>query len=204
MSSIKREMTSTASPAPTSADQDYITAGITQLTTYFKVSILLGVAAVLVAIAAAIGLAGQCLARILKREDIMSDVPGTPGSGGLSRIPFTVAAENQIKSLSFWLTIVGWLNAFAAVGDIINLAMPQRNFGQIINLILHIAVATWSLQAARAFKSVATTDVADQAYLVEGFTKLRSLFLLQGVIVLVELAFVTAVLLFVGFYHVAR
>ncbi len=38
------------------ADQDYITAGITQLNIYFKVSILLGVAAVLVAITAAIGL----------------------------------------------------------------------------------------------------------------------------------------------------
>ena len=38
------------------ADQDYITAGITQLNTYLKVSILLGVAAVLVAITAAIGL----------------------------------------------------------------------------------------------------------------------------------------------------
>jgi hypothetical protein len=41
------------------ADQDYITAGITQLTTYFKVSILLGLAAVLVAITAALGLAAK-------------------------------------------------------------------------------------------------------------------------------------------------
>jgi hypothetical protein len=129
----------------------------------------------------------------------MSEIPSTPG---LSRIPFTVAAENQLKSLSFWLAIVGWVNAAAAVGDIINLVMG-RNVGQIINLLLHIAVATWSLQASRAFKTVATTDVADQAYLVQGFTKLRSLFLLQGVIVLVELAFVVAVLLFVAFY-VAR
>jgi len=126
----------------------------------------------------------------------MSDVPGTPESGGLSRIPFTVAAENQIKSLSFWLTVVGWLNVIAAVSDIINLVLPQRNLGQIVNVILHIAVAAWSLQAAKAFKSVATADVADQAYLVEGFTKLRSIFLLQGVLILVGLAFVTAVLLF--------
>ena len=36
------------------ADQDYIAAGITQLVTYFKVSILLAVAAVLLAITAAI------------------------------------------------------------------------------------------------------------------------------------------------------
>jgi hypothetical protein len=39
------------------ADQDYITAGIVQLKTYFKVSILLSVAVMLVAIAAGISLA---------------------------------------------------------------------------------------------------------------------------------------------------
>jgi hypothetical protein len=41
------------------ADQDYIAAGVARLNTYFKVSILLGVAAVLVAITAAIGLAAR-------------------------------------------------------------------------------------------------------------------------------------------------
>jgi hypothetical protein len=41
------------------ADQDYITAGVRQLNTYFKVSIMLGVAAVLVALTAAISLAAK-------------------------------------------------------------------------------------------------------------------------------------------------
>ena len=50
----------------------------------------------------------------------MSDLSGTSGPAGLSRIPFTTAAEAQIKSLSFWLAVVGWLNAIAAVGDFIN------------------------------------------------------------------------------------
>jgi hypothetical protein len=126
----------------------------------------------------------------------MSDVPGPSAPGELSRIPFTAAAEGQIKSLSFWLAVVGWLNIVAAAGDIINLIMPQRNLGQVFNLILHVALASWSLQAARAFKSVATTDVADQAYLVQGFTKLRSIFLLQGILIIVALAFVAAVVLF--------
>jgi hypothetical protein len=134
----------------------------------------------------------------------MSDIPSAPGSGGLSRIPFTVAAENQIKSLSFWLTIIAWLNAVVAVGDLINMVL-QRNPGQVVNLILHIALTAWSFQAAVAFKAVATTDVADQAYLVQGFGKLRSIFLLQGVLVLVGLAFVAAVLLFyLTVPHVAR
>jgi hypothetical protein len=126
----------------------------------------------------------------------MSDVPGPSAPGELSRIPFTAAAEGQIKSLSFWLAVVGWLNIIAAAGDLINLVTPQRNLGQIFNLILHVALASWSLQAARAFKSVATTDVADQAYLVQGFTKLRSIFLLQGILIIVSLAFVAAVVLF--------
>jgi hypothetical protein len=126
----------------------------------------------------------------------MSDIPGTSAPGELSRIPFTAAAEGQIKSLSFWLAVVGWLNIIAAAGDILNLIMPHRNLGQIFNLILHVALASWSLQAARAFKSVATTDVADQAYLVQGFTKLRSIFLLQGILIIVSLAFVAAVVLF--------
>jgi hypothetical protein len=130
----------------------------------------------------------------------MSDVPGTSGPGELSRIPFTAAAEAQIKSLSFWLAVVGWLNVVAAVADFINLVLPQRNLGLIFNLILHLAMATWSLQAARAFGGVATTDVADQAYLVQGFTNLRSIFLIQGVLIIVALAFVAAVLLFLVFH----
>jgi hypothetical protein len=41
------------------ADQDYIAAGVTQLNTYLKVSVLLGLAAALVALTAAIGLAAK-------------------------------------------------------------------------------------------------------------------------------------------------
>jgi hypothetical protein len=129
----------------------------------------------------------------------MSDVSGTSEPAGLSRIPFSAAAEAQIQSLSFWLTVVGWLNVAAAVGELIAL-FAHRNFGEIVNPILHLAVALWSLQAARAFHNVATTDVADQAYLVEGFTKLRSIFLLQGLLIVVGLAFVAAVALALIFY----
>jgi hypothetical protein len=114
----------------------------------------------------------------------------------LSRIPFTIEAETQIKTLSFWLTVVAWLNVAAAVFVIVNLALPGRNLGLIADLILYVAIATWSFQAAGAFRNVAETDVADQAYLVQGFSKLRSIFLLQGMLVLVAMAFVTAVLLF--------
>ncbi len=115
---------------------------------------------------------------------------------GLSRIPFTVAAEAKIKSLSFWLSIVGWVGIVAGVIELIDLLTPARNAGQIVNAIIHFLMGYWCLQAATAFKKVATTDEADQAYLVQGFSRLRSIFLLQGIMILVALAFVTAVLLF--------
>ena len=115
---------------------------------------------------------------------------------GLSRIPFTVAAEAKIKSLSFWLSIVGWVGIVAGVLDLINLVTPARNPGQIGNAIIHFLMGYWCLQAATAFKKVATTDEADQAYLVQGFSRLRNIFLLQGIMILVGLAFATAVLLF--------
>ena len=41
------------------ADQDYITAGLVQLQTYFKISILLGLAAALVGLTAALGMAAR-------------------------------------------------------------------------------------------------------------------------------------------------
>jgi hypothetical protein len=58
-------------------------------------------------------------------------------------------------------------------------------------------------QAASAFKNVATTDVADQAYLVQGFSKLRNVFLLQSILILLALAFVAAACVFV-LLHGAR
>jgi hypothetical protein len=115
---------------------------------------------------------------------------------GLTRIPFTVATETRIKSLSFWLSVLGWIGLVAGVFDLLALITPARNFGQVANAIVHILVATWCFQAATAFQKVATTDEADQAYLVKGFYHLRTLFLFQGLLVLIGLAFATAVLLF--------
>jgi hypothetical protein len=115
---------------------------------------------------------------------------------GLARIPFSVEAEGHIKGLAFWLSVVGWLSIAAAAANFINLLAPSRNFGHMVDVLVHALIGAWSLQAARAFRNLATTDTADQEYLVEGFTKLRSIFLLQGILVIVMLAFVATVLLF--------
>jgi hypothetical protein len=126
----------------------------------------------------------------------MSLSQSAPPPGGLSRIPFTLDAEKQIKALAFWLGIMGWVGIVAGAIDVINLVV-SRNFGLIFSAILQILMGVWSLQAAVAFRQVATTDVADQAYLLVGFSRLRSIFLLQGILILVGLAFVAAVVLFV-------
>jgi hypothetical protein len=130
----------------------------------------------------------------------MTTGEGEPGDRGLARIPFSVEAEGHIKGLSLWLSVVGWLSIVAGVGDLINLMAPARNVGHVANAFLHLLIGIWSLQAAKAFRNVATTDTSDQAYLVEGFTKLRSIFLLQGVLILVGLAFLAAVGLFLLFH----
>ena len=115
---------------------------------------------------------------------------------GLSRIPFTQAAEGKIKSLAGWLTILGWVGVAAGFLDLISMVSAAHNAGQIGNAIIHLLVGFWCLQLAKAFRKVATTDEDDQGYLVKGFSELRKVFLLQGIMVLVGFAFVTAVLLF--------
>lgn len=134
----------------------------------------------------------------------MSTGESVAGDRGLARIPFTVEAEGQIKGLSFWLTILGWLNVVAGVLNIISVVMPARNFGHFVDALVHFLIGVWALQAARAFRNLATTDTADQAYLVEGFTRLRSIFLLQGILILIVLAFVAAVFLFVMLHVLAQ
>jgi hypothetical protein len=132
----------------------------------------------------------------------MATEPVTPAPGGLRRIPFTAAAEAQIRTLSFWLSVVGWINVAATVLDVLNLVLPARNVGYVADAVIHALVGAWALQAARAFKEVATTDRADQANLALGFTKLRAIFLLQGAMILVGLAVLAAVLLAVLLYNV--
>src|SRR5207302_1153193 len=94
------------------------------------------------------------------RGGVMATNPVTSEPGGLRRIPFTAAAEVQIKTLSFWLSLVGWLNVAAAVLALVNLVTTAGSVGHIANALVHALIGFWWLQAARAFKAVATTDVA--------------------------------------------
>src|SRR5690242_15668938 len=112
----------------------------------------------------------------MKGGAAMATSEGVPGDRGLARIPFSVEAEGHIKGLALWLAVLGWLSVAAGVLDLIVLVSPARNVGQLANAVVHLLIGIWSLRAATAFRNVATTDTADQAYLVEGFARLRSIF----------------------------
>jgi hypothetical protein len=135
-----------------------------------------------------------------EREIAMTTGESAAENRGLARIPFSIEAEGHIKSLALWLSILGWLNIVAAVFNLIGVLSSVRNSGQFVNFLISLLLGIWARQAASAFRAVATTDTADQAYLVQGFTKLRAIFLLQGIMIIVGLAFVAAVGLFLLFW----
>ncbi len=102
----------------------------------------------------------------------------TSSSEPVSRIPFTAQDEANIKALSAWmsgsafLTVVGV--AVSLVMFCIALNRGHANFGVMIDVMIKIMLAVWLFQAATAFRKIATTDEADQHYLVRGFSKLRT------------------------------
>ncbi len=53
--------------------------------------------------------------------------------------------------------------------------------GQLLGAVTMFLIGWWSYQAAEKFASVASTDTADQRLLMDGFSLLRRVFLLQGV-----------------------
>jgi hypothetical protein len=69
------------------------------------------------------------------------------------------------------------------------IALGVRNdVGQLIGAIVAFLIGLWSYRAANAFAAVATTDTADQRYLMTGFSLLRRVFLLQAVLVIIGLS----------------
>src|SRR5262249_24700337 len=101
------------------------------------------------------------------------------------------AAEAMLRSLAGWMTAAGWIHLALSIGDILNM-FATKNPGVLVNALLKIVSGEWSIQAAESFRMVATTDKADQAYLVQGFRKLHSIFLLQAGLVIRSLVLFVA------------
>jgi len=105
----------------------------------------------------------------------------------LSRIPFTPRAEASILELSKWMRISGVIGMIGGVLRVVIAIGVRNDAGQLIGAVVTFLVGLWSYQAAKAFASVATTDTADQRFLMEGFSLLRRVFLLQAVLVIIGL-----------------
>jgi hypothetical protein len=114
--------------------------------------------------------------------------PATP-ERRLSRIPFTFQDEANIKALSNWMQVAAVISIAGAVAKVVLAFTPRQDFGKIIDAVITFLIGLWIYQASTAFRKVATTDTADQSYLMEGFTLLRRVFLLQAILVIVVLTF---------------
>src|SRR5207253_925766 len=100
----------------------------------------------------------------------------------------------SILSLSKWMRIAGVIGMVGGVLKALIALGVQRNFGELIGAFFTFLIGLWSYQAAAAFAAVATTDTADQRYLVGGFALLRRVFLLQAVLVIIGLGFLIVAL----------
>jgi hypothetical protein len=129
--------------------------------------------------------------------------PTTPETP-LSRIPFTPRAEASILELSKWMRIAAVFGMAAAVLKVVIVLIVHNDIGQFISAVVTFLIGLWSYQAAGAFAAVAKTDTADQRYLMEGFSLLRRVFLLQAVLVIIGLGVLLVALIGGAIYLMSR
>jgi hypothetical protein len=122
----------------------------------------------------------------------------------LSRIPFTSRAEASILELSKWMRISGVIGMLGGVLRVVIALSVRNDAGQLIGAGVTFLVGLWSYQAANAFVAVATTDTADQRYLMEGFSLLRRVFLLQAVLVIIGLGLFVVAAIGAAIYFASR
>lgn len=116
-----------------------------------------------------------------------------------NRIPFTEEDERRIASAATWGMIVALTSIAAGVLSLLVQSSLMLRFGSLDKALLvplvqagiTVMINVWLLQASQAFRKVALTDEADQAYLLQGFRKLRGYFMVQ--VILILLAIVAAI-----------
>lgn len=115
------------------------------------------------------------------------------------RIPFTREDEERIASAGLWGMIAAVTSITSTALGVVVAVMSRdatNVMRQIIGLVLNTILAVWLLQASTAFRRVALTDEADQHHLLVGFSKLRSYFMMTGILIFI--AFGLVVLLVLG------
>jgi hypothetical protein len=126
----------------------------------------------------------------------MSETPNSSPAteAPLSRIPFTARQEASIRALCNWMQIAAVISVIGAVSKVVSAFTPRLDYSKLIDAALTFLIGVWIYQAGTAFRKVVTTDTADQSYLMEGFTLLRRVFLLQSILVILVLAFLVVAL----------
>jgi hypothetical protein len=114
------------------------------------------------------------------------------------RIPFTREDEERIASAGLWGIVVAVTSlASALIGAALSVMSRQGGemFRGLLGLTLNGILALWLLQASLAFRRVATTDEADEHYLLLGFSKLRGYFMMTGILIFIGFGLVVLVIL---------
>lgn len=115
-------------------------------------------------------------------------------------IPFSEEDEGKMKSAATWgmivaitsiigagISLIGTASSMADLPEELRkLAMSVMVPGMLIEAF-YLTINVFLLQACRAIRKVATTNEADQAYLLAAFRKLRLYFMVQVIMVLVGL-----------------
>src|SRR4051794_2635425 len=121
-----------------------------------------------------------------------------PPQAPLARIPFSPKAEASIRALAGWMQTAAVISIVAAVLKFVGAFVPRYHGGHIFDAVITLLIGVWVYQAPVAFRKVATTDEADQRYLMEGFTQLRKVYLLQTVMLAISLTFLVIALVVAG------
>ena len=112
------------------------------------------------------------------------------------RIPFTPEDEQAIASASTWGLIVGGTSiATGIISLLVQIPMileteALRGFiaAPVLQAAFTVLINVWLLQASLAFRKVALTNEADQAFLLEGFRRLRAYFMIQLILIIAAVA----------------
>jgi hypothetical protein len=123
-----------------------------------------------------------------------SQFPSAIGEAPLRRIPFTAGQEASIRALCNWMQIAAVVSIIGAIGKFVSAFTPRQDFGKVIDAAITFLIGLWIYQAGTAFRRVITTDEADQRHLMEGFTLLRRVFLLQSILLIIVFAFLVIAL----------
>jgi len=93
----------------------------------------------------------------------------------------------------------------SAVQGIVSNAPGASIAGQVCGGVLGAAIsgvlAFLLIQGSKAFKQVVATDVADQAYLAEGLAKLKTYFMVKGILFILAIVAICCILtlgIFIG------